>query len=79
MQAGAWYQKGVDLGDAASKAALGNIHLDGDPFAGVAKDAARGFTLLREAADQGHSLAQYFIAECYLTAGAYTRPPFSST
>jgi hypothetical protein len=30
------------------------------------KDAARGFALLREAADQGYDLAPIQIAECYL-------------
>jgi TPR repeat protein len=34
--------------------------------AGVAKDAARGFKLLREAVDQGYGLALYLVADCYL-------------
>ena len=65
-QAVVWFQKAADLGDAASKAKLGACLVDGDLCAGVAKDAPRGFALLREAVDQGHSLALYFVARCYL-------------
>ena len=65
-QAAVWLEQAVDLGDAAAKATLGDILMDGDARYGVAKDAARGFTLSREAADQGYDLATYFVAECYL-------------
>jgi hypothetical protein len=64
--AAVWYQKAADLGDDASKAALGNMLPDGDARAGVAEDAARGLALLREAADRGHRLAEYIVADCYL-------------
>jgi len=66
-QAAVWFQKAADLGDAASKAFLGAFLLEGGPRAGgVAKDAARGFALSREAVDQGYDLALYCVAECYL-------------
>jgi TPR repeat protein len=60
------FQTAADLGDAGSKVALAGFLVDGYPRAGVAKDAARGFDLLREADDQGNNLALYFVAECYL-------------
>jgi TPR repeat protein len=65
-QAAVWFQKGADLGDRASKAALGCFLLNGDPRAGGAKDTARGFTLVREAFAQGFSPALLRVAECYL-------------
>ena len=65
-QAVFWLQKAVDLGDAVAKAALGAFLVNGDAINGVAKDAARGFTLGREAADQGYSPALYHVADCYL-------------
>ena len=40
--------------------------MDGYAPAGVAKDAARGFSLCREAADQGNGQALYIVALCYL-------------
>jgi len=49
VQAAVWFQKAADLGDADSKAKLGGFLVVGEPRAGVAKDAARGFGLLREA------------------------------
>ena len=65
-QAAVWYQKAADLGDAASKAVLGNFLLKGDARAGVAQDAARGFQLIREAVALGFSAALYLVAQCYL-------------
>jgi hypothetical protein len=44
-----------------------------DARAGVVKDAARGLTLLREAVDQGHGPALYFVAQCYLTGEGVER------
>jgi len=67
VQAVAWYQKAADMGDVASKARLGGFLVEGEARAGVAKDAAPGFVLLREAVDQGHGMALYHVAECYLT------------
>jgi hypothetical protein len=66
-QAAAWYEKAADLGDAASKAVLGTMLVDGDPRAGVAQDAARGFAVLQEAAELGQGLALFIVAQCYLT------------
>jgi len=66
VQAVAWYRKAADLEDAPSKAALGTFFFHGCPRAGVTKDAARAFTLFREAADRGHCEALYAIVECYL-------------
>jgi len=63
-QAAVWFQKAADLGDAAAKATLGAMLLNGE--AGVAKDAARGFALSREAVDQGYGLALFQVARCYL-------------
>jgi TPR repeat protein len=65
-QAVAWFQKASDLGDAASKAALGTSLLSGHARAGVAKDAARGLALVREALELGYSPALYSVARCYL-------------
>jgi TPR repeat protein len=66
--AAVWIKKAADLGDAASKAMFGKFLVCGDARAGVAKDAARGFKLLREAVEQGHGLpvALYIVAGCYL-------------
>jgi len=66
VQAVAWYQQAADLGDAPSKVALGTFFLRGCPRAGVAEDAARGFALLREAFDLGHSEALFYVAQCYV-------------
>jgi hypothetical protein len=63
-QAVVWFQKAVSLGDTGAKAYLGAFLLEGDPRAGVAKDAARGFALSREAADEGNGLGRYCVAEC---------------
>jgi TPR repeat protein len=65
-QAAVWYQKAAVLGDVPSKATLGTMLKNGDARAGVATDAARGFALLREAADLGYDFALIQIAECYL-------------
>ena len=66
-QSAAWYQKAADLvGDATSKAAFGSFHVTGDPRAGIAKDARRGFALLREAVEQGCGEALLSVAQCYL-------------
>ena len=65
-QAVVWLQKAADLGDPASQASLGACLLDGDPCAGVVKDAARGFALLREAVDEGYGMALHLVAKCYL-------------
>jgi TPR repeat protein len=65
-QAAVWLQKAADLGDAAAKATLGGFLLDGNARAGVAKNPARGFELLRDAVEQGEGLALYLVAECYL-------------
>ena len=65
-QAAFWFQKAADLGDLASRAALGAFLLRGDSRAGVAKDAARGFELLRKAVEQGFSPALFQVASCYL-------------
>ena len=40
--------------------------MDGNARAGVAKNSARGFELLREAVEQGEGLALYLVAQCYL-------------
>jgi hypothetical protein len=66
VQAAVWFQKAADMGDAGAKSDLGSMLLDGDARAGVAKDAARGFQLVREAVEQGYSPALYTVAECYL-------------
>ena len=66
LQAAVWFQKAADLGDAESKATLGGYLVFGNALAGFAKDVARGFALLREAVDQGHGVALFFVAECYL-------------
>jgi len=65
-QAMEWYQKAADLGDAGSKCSLGYSLVYGDARAGVAKDAARGFKLAREAAEMGYGMALYLVAKCYL-------------
>jgi len=65
-QAAFWSQKVADLGDAAAKHSLGAPILHGDPRAGVAQDAARGFALLREVVEQGCGMALYKVARCYL-------------
>ena len=48
-QAAVWLQKAADLGNPGAQANLANLCLTGDARAGVAKDAARAFGLLREA------------------------------
>jgi len=48
-QAALWLQKAAGMGDVESKATLGALLLHGDARAGVAKDAARGSELVREA------------------------------
>ena len=65
-QAAVWFQRAADLGDAASKAALGAFLFNGDPRAGVAKDAARGLALVRQAFAEGYSQALFQVARCYL-------------
>jgi hypothetical protein len=65
-QAVAWYQKAADLGNAASSTALGELYLQGDASAGVAKDAARGFDLFKQAVARGFGPALYLVAQCYL-------------
>jgi len=66
-QAAVWFEKAADQGDTAAKATLGAMLLHGKTRAGVAKDAARAFKLLCEAVDEGHGLALYLVAQCYLT------------
>jgi len=66
-QAAVWLQKAAALGDAASKSTVGALLLDGDERAGVAKDAARGFELARQAFAQGFRPALYNVARCYLS------------
>jgi TPR repeat protein len=66
VQAVVWYLKAAGLGDVASKARLGKFFVKGDARAGVAKDAARGLGLLREAVEQGCGEALYQVAVCYL-------------
>jgi len=66
VQAVVWYQKAADLGDAAAKVKFGAFLMTGDPRAGVAEDAVRGLELFREADDQGHDMALYLVAQCYL-------------
>ena len=69
-QAAVWYQKAADLGDTPSKTMLGGLLLGGDARSGIPKDAARGFALLCEVAEQGHKLGgplQLLVAKCYLT------------
>ena len=56
----------ADMGDAASKATLGDFLVKGDARAGVAKDAARGLALVRQAVAQGYSPALQSLAQCYL-------------
>jgi TPR repeat protein len=65
-QAVAWFQKAADLGDLASKFALGSFYEKGNARAGVTKDAGRGFSLLCDTVEQGFSTALYSVAECYL-------------
>jgi len=65
-QAVAWFQKASDLGDAPSKANLGDILVKGDARSGVAKDAARGFGLFCEAVEEGHRSVLIQVALCYL-------------
>ena len=65
-QAAVWFEKAADLGELPAKAALGWFHLNGDPRASVAKDAGRGFALLREAVEQGYGVALVDFAQCYL-------------
>ena len=50
-QAVVWFQKAADLGDATSKSMLGSFLVDGHAVAGLAKDAARGFSLACEAVE----------------------------
>jgi len=40
--------------------------VSGDPRAGVAQDASRGFALLREVVEQGYGEALFDVAQCYL-------------
>jgi hypothetical protein len=56
----------VDLGHAAAKSTLGAFLVSGNARAGVAKDAARGFELARQAFAQGIKAALYTVADCYL-------------
>ena len=72
-QAVVWFQKAADSGDAAAAVVLGSLLLNGNARAGVEKDAARGYELVRRAFAQGYSSALYHIALCYLKAGSYTR------
>ena len=65
-QAVAWYQKAADMGDACAKATLGSIYMRGDPRAGLAEDAARGFELVREAIARGFRPALLKLATDYL-------------
>ena len=65
-QAAVWFQKAADLGNTASKAALGAMLVEGHARAGVAKDAARGFALSCEAVAEGNRLALSQVARCYL-------------
>jgi len=65
-QAAVWIEKAADLGDGPSKVTLGSMLVAGNALAGVAKDAARGIALLREAVDQGCGAALYLVADCYL-------------
>jgi hypothetical protein len=64
-KAAIWYQKASDLGDVASTATLGSLFLHGDARIVFAQDAARGFALVREAAEQGHAMALLEVAHCY--------------
>ena len=65
-QAAVWLEKAADMGVAASEAVFGVFLVHADAQYGVAKDAARGFKLLREAVERGHGLALYPVAQCYL-------------
>jgi TPR repeat protein len=65
-QAVVWLEKAADLGDAASEAIFGAFLVYGDPRAGVATDAVRGFALLRGAVEQGFGQALFDLARCYL-------------
>jgi len=56
-----------NLGDAPSKSALGSCLMNGDARAGVAKDAARGFALLREAVQLGFTPALFHVAQGYMS------------
>ena len=67
QQAAVWLQKAAALGDAASKSTVGALLLDGDERAGVTKDAARGFELVRQAFAQGFRPAMFNVARCYLS------------
>jgi len=67
-QSAVWLEKAVGLGDADSKACLGNVLVTGDAQAGVAKDAARGFQLLCQCLEQGVTeKILYSLAVCYWT------------
>jgi hypothetical protein len=46
------FDTAVDMGDAASQATFGAILVYGDARVGIAKDAARGIALVRDAFDQ---------------------------
>jgi hypothetical protein len=65
-QAAIWFQKAADLGDGASRATLGAFLVNGDARAGVAKDAARGFEMVRQAVAQGQDQALHAVAQCYV-------------
>jgi hypothetical protein len=65
-QAAVWFHKAADLGDAGAKRALGAMLLNGDARAGIAKNAARGLALVRQAFAEGCSPALFHIAVCYV-------------
>jgi len=65
-QAVVWMEKAANLGEPAAKSFLGSILIHGDASAGVAKDAARGFALVREASAQGYGPALFKVAQWYL-------------
>ena len=65
-QAVVWFQKASDLGDTAAKTNLGGFLMNGNPRAGLVKDAARGFGLLCEAVELGCGQALLKVASCYL-------------
>jgi TPR repeat protein len=61
-----WLEKAAGLGDATAKAVLGSMLVDEHVYAGVAKQAARGYALVRQAYAQGDEPALCQIALCYL-------------
>ena len=58
-----WGERGVEVGDVASTAYLGRALLTGRP---LAREAARGETLLESAAAAGHSAAMTDLGRAYL-------------